>query len=343
MNKLPLISVIVPVYKVENYLDRCVKSIVDQTYKNLEIILVDDGSPDNCPELCDFWAKKDDRIKVIHKYNEGLGLARNSGLKIANGDYIAFVDSDDYIDLCMYEVLIQKAISSNADIVYCGHHFENEYGIFSDVIDFEKEMVFEKEQLLELSLKYLGISGRRPLMMSVWHSIYRKEVVTNTFFFSEREVVSEDLHYQLSAILNCNRIIYLPHAYYYYCFNSKSLSHTFMFEKFNGFKALTRHLFELYRQYKQENTAYYFFFYKSLGMLRHIISNKSLSREKGKIYIEMIAKDDIWNECIPNIVIKRLPKHLRIMHYILSVKSGRLLYIFSLFDYYVVYRKMLLK
>ena len=97
MNK-PLVSVIVPVYKVEDYLDKCVKSIVAQTYENLEIILVDDGSPDNCPSMCDSWAQKDSRIKVIHKENGGVSSARNSALDAAAGDYICFVDSDDFIE-----------------------------------------------------------------------------------------------------------------------------------------------------------------------------------------------------------------------------------------------------
>lgn len=97
MNK-SLVSVIVPVYKVEKYLDKCVESIVEQTYKNLEIILVDDGSPDNCPSMCDSWAQKDSRIKVIHKENGGVSSARNSALDAAAGDYICFVDSDDFIE-----------------------------------------------------------------------------------------------------------------------------------------------------------------------------------------------------------------------------------------------------
>ena len=101
----PLISVIVPVYKVEQYLDECVQSIINQTYKNLEIILVDDGSPDRCPEMCDEYARQDSRIKVIHKPNGGLSSARNAGIDIARGEYIGFVDSDDYIAHDMYEKL----------------------------------------------------------------------------------------------------------------------------------------------------------------------------------------------------------------------------------------------
>ncbi|MFR7385271.1 MAG: glycosyltransferase family 2 protein [Anaerostipes sp.] len=97
-----LISIIVPIYKVEAYLDRCIESIVDQTYKNLEIILVDDGSPDGCPQICDNWKEKDDRIKVIHKENGGLSDARNAGMQIMTGTYVSYVDSDDWIaKICM--------------------------------------------------------------------------------------------------------------------------------------------------------------------------------------------------------------------------------------------------
>ena len=118
-----LISVIIPVYKVEKYLSKCVESIINQTYKNLEIILVNDGSPDNCGEICDEYAKKDSRIKVIHKENGGLSDARNAGIEIASGQYIAFVDSDDYIASNMYERMYEtkkdiKNIRSN-DISYC--------------------------------------------------------------------------------------------------------------------------------------------------------------------------------------------------------------------------------
>ena len=94
-----LISVIVPIYNVEKYLDKCVDSIINQTYKNLEIILVDDGSPDNCPQMCDDYAKKDSRIRVVHKENGGLSDARNAGMKVATGEYVSFIDSDDYISL----------------------------------------------------------------------------------------------------------------------------------------------------------------------------------------------------------------------------------------------------
>ena len=119
INDNPLISIIVPVYKVEKYLDTCVSSIVAQTYKNLEIILVDDGSPDDSPAICDRWAKKDPRIVVIHKENGGAASARNAGLDIAKGEYIGFVDSDDYISKDMYMVLINALIAADKKLACC--------------------------------------------------------------------------------------------------------------------------------------------------------------------------------------------------------------------------------
>lgn len=114
--KKPLISIVVPIYKVEKYLDKCVDSIVSQTYDNLEIILVEDGSPDNCPKMCDEWAKKDKRIRVIHKENGGLSDARNKGIEVAKGEYITFVDSDDYIENDYVEFLYENLTNNNADI-----------------------------------------------------------------------------------------------------------------------------------------------------------------------------------------------------------------------------------
>lgn len=110
----PKISIIVPVYNVEKYIHRCIHSLINQTLRDIEIILVDDESPDSCPQICDEYASKDTRIKVIHKKNEGLGLTRNAGLEAATGEYIAFIDSDDWVDLVMYETLYNTAQRSNA-------------------------------------------------------------------------------------------------------------------------------------------------------------------------------------------------------------------------------------
>lgn len=126
MEQKDLISIIVPIYKVEDYLDQCIESICNQTYNKLEIILVDDGSPDCCGDICNAWSEKDCRIRVVHKANGGLSDARNAGLEIATGEYIAFVDSDDVIHHEMFSVLLTTMLQSKADIVECGiKEFQN--------------------------------------------------------------------------------------------------------------------------------------------------------------------------------------------------------------------------
>ena len=117
----PLISVVIPVYKVEPYLDKCICSVVNQTYRKLEIILVNDGSPDRCPQMCDKWALIDSRIRVIHKENGGLGYARNDGIESSNGEFIMFVDSDDYLSLDAIQCLYERMIADGSDMAVGKH------------------------------------------------------------------------------------------------------------------------------------------------------------------------------------------------------------------------------
>lgn len=128
MREEPLVSVIVPVYKVEQYLDECMQSIVSQTYRNLEIIVVDDGSPDSCPEKCEEWAARDSRIHVVHKENGGLSSARNAGIRVMHGRYVSFVDSDDIIELDMLEIMVDDIQQQHATIVVCGSTIIDENG-----------------------------------------------------------------------------------------------------------------------------------------------------------------------------------------------------------------------
>ena len=207
------VSIIIPCYSVERYLNRCMDTIVNQTLKDIEIILVDDKSPDRVPEMCDEWAKKDKRIKVIHKKkNEGLGLARNTGLEIATGDYVAFVDSDDYVDTEMFSRLYEKAVETQSDIVYCGVKREITQNNFIDVRDFNEQTIFEKNEMQELSFRYVDPDTSTRLFMSVWHSIYMRTTIGSLRFYSERIVCSEDLPFQLGMILKSNRVTYIPEA-----------------------------------------------------------------------------------------------------------------------------------
>lgn len=167
-----LISVVVPVYKVENYLNKCVDSIINQTHKNLEIILVDDGSPDNCGNICDEYAKKDKRIKVIHKENGGLSDARNAGIEIATGKYITFIDSDDYVDNNYAELLYKTIIKDCTDIVISSNKVVYETGTILEKATNE-ESVLEPKVVLERILYDDGID------LSAWAKLYK------TDFFKE--------------------------------------------------------------------------------------------------------------------------------------------------------------
>ena len=244
MNVFPKISVIVPCYCVEKYIDRCLNTIVNQTLQDIEIILVDDLSPDNVPEMCDAWARKDERIKVIHKEkNEGLGYARNSGLEIATGEYVAFVDSDDFIDVRMYETLYEKANKGNIDVVLCNCIQYKNDDSQSCRLDVRKETTFiGREQIDDFLLDMVGPLPEYPhdvkYMMSVWHGIYKRSIFTNynVSFVSERDVVSEDMIFNLDYYCHVTTLRYLPDCFYYYCYNETSLSHNFSKEKYLKYK-----------------------------------------------------------------------------------------------------------
>lgn len=336
MENQPLLSVIIPAYNVEKYIDHCLNTVTNQTYKNLEIIIVDDGSPDNSGKIIDDWSKKDCRIKVIHKENGGLGFARNSGLEIATGDYIAFIDSDDYIDLNMYETLINKAIETKSDIVYCGFHKEVNYDSFEDISDFSTEITFNENQILDLSLAFVRknpIIAKEKLAMSVWHSIYRKNVI-KVNFYSERVVGSEDLHFQISAVLNSKKITFIPDCLYYYRYNGNSLTQNVKFDIFFRYKKLREYIDALYIEKGFHNVADYLMLHITINYIRSKFLNNSPNKEI-KAAISNICDDEIWH----SISIDRKSINFQentILSFITAKKKKSLYLLF--FSYYFFYK-----
>ena len=244
-NMKPKVSIIVPIYNVESYLDRCIQSLLNQTLKEIEIILVDDGSPDNCPAMCDEYAKQDNRIKVIHKKNAGLGYARNSGLEIAAGEYVAFVDSDDFVDINMYESLYSKAKSNHYDTVLCNCYFYRNEKSMQKREDINQETIFIGRKEVDDFL--LDIIGPLPeykhdvkYMMSVWHGIYSMNLIRkeNLRFVSERDFISEDIIWDIDYLHKAQRVCYVPNCLYYYCLNENSLSRKYNPERYNKNKEL---------------------------------------------------------------------------------------------------------
>ena len=210
------ISVIIPVYKVEKYLKRCVESIVNQTYKNLEIILVDDGSPDNCPQMCDEWAEKDGRIKVIHKVNSGVLSARLCGVEAAHGRYVAFVDSDDWIEKDYFEYLYNLANSNSAQVASCAFYGVNEG-------ETEAKITFA----LDEEIKAYGFEGTVKYMNedSLWsmcNKIYERQLFDKLPKLPEGITFSEDMMLNYFIYKNIDKIAVSNIPKYYYFRHSGS-------------------------------------------------------------------------------------------------------------------------
>ncbi|MGO5421345.1 glycosyltransferase family 2 protein [Mediterraneibacter faecis] len=209
MDNRMLISIIVPIFNVENYLEQCIRSIINQTYKNLEIILVDDGATDNCPQICDRYAGLDKRIKVIHKTNGGLSDARNAGLKIATGEYIGFVDSDDYIEPVMYERLISGCITYDAQVATCGRKNVDENGRFiNEMFIIPEVTTFNPKEVIN------GIITWNKFDVASWDKLYRKDLFKEMHF--PVGVYSEDLVIIPSIINKCDKIVHVGESLYCY-------------------------------------------------------------------------------------------------------------------------------
>jgi glycosyltransferase involved in cell wall biosynthesis len=213
-----LISIIIPVYKVESYLVKCVESVMNQSYRNLEIILVDDGSPDNCGEICDQFASIDNRIKVIHKENGGLSSARNAGLKIATGDFIGFVDSDDWIEKCMYEYLVAKAIQEDADIVQCGFQ-----AVFPNG-KIERQYLFEDERYTTNQAILDAYFSQTKINVVVWNKLYKRDLIKDIRMVEGR--LNEDTMFSLEVMLQSNKVVSIGKVYYNYLLRDTSIMKT---------------------------------------------------------------------------------------------------------------------
>lgn len=224
----PLVSVVVPIYNVQDYLERCLKSIVGQTYNQLEIILVDDGSSDACPAICDEWASRDKRIKVIHKANAGLGMARNSGLELASGKYIIFPDSDDYIDSTLVEKCVRAAEKGGLEVVIFGRNDVDENGTVASMPQEVKKQYFSgdeiKNELIPAMFTYKFGFG-----VSAWSKLFSLELFrrNNITFMSEREIISEDAYFAVELFSAVEKAGVLNERLYYYCKRGNSLTGLF--------------------------------------------------------------------------------------------------------------------
>ena len=303
MNKK--ISIIVPIYNVEQYLDKCVESLVNQTYKNLEIILVDDGTKDKSGEMADLWSIKDDRIKVIHKKNGGLSDARNAGIKIATGEYIAFVDSDDWANYKMYEILTRNLEKYNADISVCAVKKVYEEDVVNEKQVVNKDIyVFTAEEALE-NLIDEGI-----LKQTVWNKLYKREVIDGIYF--EFGKIHEDEFWTYQIFGKCEKIVYTYEQLYYYLQRSGSImDKPFSMSRLDALEARNNRLNYIKKKFpKLEIKAKKSLFFSCLYQYQSMLKSEKLEEQKKyeqviKKYIEYVnfnknekntlsLKENIW-------------------------------------------------
>lgn len=308
MNK---ISVIVPVYQAENYLNRCVDSIVNQTYSNIEVILIDDGSKDRSGNICDQYADKDFRVKVIHKENAGVSVARNTGLDIASGDYIAFVDSDDFLELDMYERMMDKVLEYQCDIVLCDcvkDTGEVQIPYTHDI----REGYYDYEQLKTEYYPHLLMmeNVEYPATISNWVLLFKK-ALCNDIRYLEGVRFSEDLLFGAQLMLNAHSFYYMKEInLYHYWMNNESITHMFKIDKWNDYCALHSEIEcyfgnqTVYDFQHQIDLCLLFFVYNMVGDILH--TTKLEKKDKKQKVLEILKAKDVV-DMFKRIKILKLP------------------------------------
>lgn len=303
LNHIPLISAIVPIYKVEQYLNRCIESLVRQTYSNLEIILVDDGSPDDCPQMCNEWANKDNRIIVIHKENGGLSDARNAGIQVATGDVISFIDSDDWIDLKAFEFMLNVMQMDNSDIVSCGVNWVNEDGKLLRIDSVKEHEILSPHD----AMRELLHDGK--LKQHVWNKIYRRKVIENIPF--EKGKYHEDVFWSYQAIGRARSVSVIPDSYYNYVQRADSImGESYSPKRLDALYAMQlrcdymkKHFPDLYNDALLNymcNCLYHLQFALRSHQEKSVIQNITQRRSYGKRYLSykhMSGKNKLWMKC----------------------------------------------
>ena len=247
-----MVSVIVPVYNTEKFLRECVESICNQTYKNLEIILVNDGSTDNSVELCNSLAKEDNRIIVIHKENGGSTSARNAGLKVSQGEYIGFVDSDDWIEPQMYEVLLERCVSDNAEMAVCTRYINHDKSNYIDKLCIAEGSYtkLDSEKTIIKNLFYSEDYRGKGITDSLCDKLFSKDLIfRHQFKIHEKTKYAEDVICAYSCLLDAEKVSFIDRPFYHYRMQERSLTHSVddtYFEKISIF----------YQQMKKEFMAH---------------------------------------------------------------------------------------
>lgn len=313
-----VVSVIVPVYNVEKYLDRCIDSIVNQTYSDLEIILVDDGSVDSSGRLCDEWKRKDDRIVVIHKENGGLGNARNTGIEAATGDWISFIDSDDYIDCSTYSECLRKLSDLSADVCYFGMDRVNDTGNVRKCPAMFPDFMDRCEIERELIPRSFGVAvGDKYEIGSVCSAIYKKSLIDkfSIRFKSERQFISEDYVFNTDICLRSDKIVFIKRYFYHYYMNDKSLTHTYRHDRFPKIEYFYKNRLQYISEHCLDGECVYRagtrFWSMVLACLKQEIKSSDVSYKNKIGRIKEICGSDVARTLLNGDILKRLNRKQR--------------------------------
>lgn len=324
----PLISVIVPVYNVEKYLDKCLCSLINQTYSNIEIIVVDDGSKDSSGQISDIWAAKDKRIKVLHKTNAGLGMARNTGLENANGGYVLFVDSDDFVHEKAVRMLYETMVENKADTVYCGwSRYYSEDNIVEYPLNYVSDKFLDNEVIDKVLLEMIGTLPNEPvdsyLYMSVWHALYSMKLIKeySIEFPSEREFISEDIMFHIDYLQRSKRVVFNSNCLYFYRENNMSLTSAYNPQRFDKeiilYKEVVRRLSLFISEEKYLLRLQRMF----LGRVRSCIMRATVQKDTKTISeIKKICDNETVQDVLKTYLIKKNPLRHRLFNYCVKYK-----------------------
>lgn len=331
------ISIVVPVYNVDKYLDRCIKSLINQDIEDYEIILIDDGSKDNSGQMCDEYQDRNSKIRVFHKENEGLGLTRNYGINQATGEYILFVDSDDYIAQECLKVLYSYVTANSCDVCFFERAFYKD-----GTVNFHQDVYPEKVDHKNLAIMCLG----EPLKKDVfeigpaWKALYKRSFLKNNeiFFESERDILSEDYVFSAKLCLANPRICFFSKTIYFYCDNGASLTNSYNPQRPLRAVNLYNRMMEICMANnlgdEAEYRAYNNYLINMLVTFKHLSVNTVMKKAEKirlirdlchnqKIMTIIRSKEDADGGRLKLLKYLMIHKHVRIIYWLMIVRYGR--------------------
>lgn len=337
-----MISIIVPIYKVEKYIKQCVESIIAQTNKDIEIVLVDDGSPDNCPAICDEYAKQDGRIIVVHKENGGLISARKAGLKASSGEYICFVDGDDWIEPDMYEHIANEVEKTKADCVITQFYFEypdnptkSDYKLNHELYNRE-----EIEKDIFPTMLFDNKYYRFGIYPCCWTKVFKRELLEKHLFNTDNRIrMGEDIAFTYPCLMECQTIAFVDKALYHYRINPESMTKAYdpLLQDiiYLPYKALLKKS-ELLGVDLSNQLPYYLLYLVNFVVRNEANKNNPKSKAEKRAVLESILNNDEVIQSTKKINPALLPSHTRLLH--MSIKTKN---IFLLQNYIKLLRNFL--